>query len=139
MVKVLVASGNQKKLAELEAVLSEAPVLTPEIASLARRVADRQGGTAADVLRLAVPARSARLEARWCEEAGLTLGVDAMGTMFATRPGEDPDAADVIEEVFRRGGMHVLNKQRATSVVRDGDAIVADIVAGFTSPLGRYM
>jgi len=32
---------------------------------------------------------------RWTEEAGLTLGVDAMGTMFATRPGEDPEALPV--------------------------------------------
>lgn len=32
---------------------------------------------------------------RWCEAAGMTLGVDAMGTMFATRPGEDPDALPV--------------------------------------------
>lgn len=32
---------------------------------------------------------------RWCEDAGLTLGVDAMGTMFATRAGEDPDALPV--------------------------------------------
>ena len=31
----------------------------------------------------------------WCEEAGLTMGVDAMGTMFATRPGEDADALPV--------------------------------------------
>ncbi|WP_353471222.1 Zn-dependent hydrolase [Salipiger sp. H15] len=31
----------------------------------------------------------------WCEAAGLTMGVDAMGTMFATRPGEDPDALPV--------------------------------------------
>ncbi|MBB5222080.1 N-carbamoyl-L-amino-acid hydrolase [Amaricoccus macauensis] len=31
----------------------------------------------------------------WCEDAGMTLGVDAMGTMFATRPGEDPDALPV--------------------------------------------
>ncbi|MBB4053109.1 N-carbamoyl-L-amino-acid hydrolase [Devosia subaequoris] len=30
------------------------------------------------------------LFARWCEEAGLTLGVDEMGTMFARREGEDP-------------------------------------------------
>ncbi len=29
---------------------------------------------------------------RWCEAAGMTMGVDQMGTMFATRPGEDPDA-----------------------------------------------
>jgi len=32
---------------------------------------------------------------RWCEAAGMTLGVDAMGTMFATRPGEDPEALPV--------------------------------------------
>ena len=32
---------------------------------------------------------------RWCEAAGLTMGVDKMGTMFATRPGEDPDALPV--------------------------------------------
>jgi len=30
------------------------------------------------------------LFAKWCEEAGLTLGVDEMGTMFARREGEDP-------------------------------------------------
>ncbi|PKP73321.1 MAG: Zn-dependent hydrolase [Alphaproteobacteria bacterium HGW-Alphaproteobacteria-6] len=32
---------------------------------------------------------------KWCEAAGLTMGVDEMGSMFATRPGEDPDAAPV--------------------------------------------
>ncbi len=31
----------------------------------------------------------------WCEEAGCTMGVDTMGNMFATRPGEDPDALPV--------------------------------------------
>jgi N-carbamoyl-L-amino-acid hydrolase len=35
------------------------------------------------------------LFARWCREAGMTLGVDEMGTMFATRPGTDPDALPV--------------------------------------------
>lgn len=35
------------------------------------------------------------LFARWCEEAGCTMGVDAMGTMFATRAGEDPEALPV--------------------------------------------
>jgi N-carbamoyl-L-amino-acid hydrolase len=35
------------------------------------------------------------LFARWCDEAGLSLGVDAMGTMFAARAGEDPDALPV--------------------------------------------
>jgi N-carbamoyl-L-amino-acid hydrolase len=31
----------------------------------------------------------------WCNQAGLTMGVDKMGTMFATRPGTDPDALPV--------------------------------------------
>lgn len=32
---------------------------------------------------------------RWCEDAGLTMGVDQMGTMFFARPGTDPDALPV--------------------------------------------
>ncbi|MGB5835575.1 MAG: Zn-dependent hydrolase [Albidovulum sp.] len=31
----------------------------------------------------------------WCEAAGMTMGVDSMGTMFATRAGEDPQALPV--------------------------------------------
>ncbi|MEM9212090.1 MAG: Zn-dependent hydrolase [Pseudomonadota bacterium] len=31
----------------------------------------------------------------WCDAAGLTMGVDTMGNMFATRAGEDPDALPV--------------------------------------------
>ncbi|MCI2394925.1 Zn-dependent hydrolase [Aliiroseovarius sediminis] len=31
----------------------------------------------------------------WCEDAGCTVGVDTMGNMFATRPGEDPAALPV--------------------------------------------
>jgi beta-ureidopropionase / N-carbamoyl-L-amino-acid hydrolase len=40
-------------------------------------------------------AEGRRLFQRWCEDAGLTMGVDEMGTMFAMRPGEDPDALPV--------------------------------------------
>ncbi|MCK8482773.1 Zn-dependent hydrolase [Aliiroseovarius sp. S2029] len=32
---------------------------------------------------------------KWCEDAGCTMGVDTMGNMFATRPGEDPEALPV--------------------------------------------
>ena len=35
------------------------------------------------------------LFARWCKDAGLTMGVDTMGNMFATRPGTDPAALPV--------------------------------------------
>ncbi|NSX56423.1 Zn-dependent hydrolase [Parasulfitobacter algicola] len=32
---------------------------------------------------------------QWCEKAGMTMGVDQMGTMFARRDGTDPDALPV--------------------------------------------
>ncbi len=32
---------------------------------------------------------------QWCEDAGLTMGVDQMGTMFMRREGADPDALPV--------------------------------------------
>ncbi|HFC04527.1 MAG TPA: Zn-dependent hydrolase [Rhizobiales bacterium] len=36
-----------------------------------------------------------KLFQKWCEAAGMTMGVDEMGTMFATRAGTDPDALPV--------------------------------------------
>ena len=44
--------------------------------------------------------------------------------------GEDADAAAVIEKVFKRNGMKVLNKSRAESVVREGDGVVATLTDG---------
>ena len=55
-------SEHQGKLARLERVTSPEPALTPEIFDLARAVADRYGGTLADVLRLAIPPRHATAE-----------------------------------------------------------------------------
>lgn len=57
------------RLATLEELESTARVLTPEIAKLARTVADRQAGTMSDVLRLAIPARSVKLEGEWLSDA----------------------------------------------------------------------
>ncbi|MEV4178135.1 primosomal protein N' [Nonomuraea sp. NPDC049709] len=56
-------SDHEGKLTALERVVSPEQVLTPEIAGLARAVADRYAGTLADVLRLAVPPRHAKAEA----------------------------------------------------------------------------
>ncbi|MET7880291.1 primosomal protein N' [Micromonospora profundi] len=55
-------SGHTGRLAYLEKVVSPEPVLSPEVARLARAVADRYAGNLADVLRLAVPPRHARVE-----------------------------------------------------------------------------
>jgi N-carbamoyl-L-amino-acid hydrolase len=40
-------------------------------------------------------AEGRRLFKKWCEEAGLEVAVDRMGTMFARREGTDPDALPV--------------------------------------------
>src|ERR1700722_7851322 len=56
------ASEHQGRLSYLERVVSAEQVLTPEIAGLARAVADRYAGTLADVLRLAIPQRHAATE-----------------------------------------------------------------------------
>lgn len=52
-------SEHTGRLGYLERVIAPEPVLTPELAGLARAVADRYGGTMADVLRLAIPPRHA--------------------------------------------------------------------------------
>jgi len=57
------ASDHQGRLAWLDRVVSPEPVLTHEIAGLARAIADRYAGTLADVLRLAIPPRHAATEA----------------------------------------------------------------------------
>jgi primosomal protein N' (replication factor Y) len=55
-------SGHDGRLSYLDRLVSPEPVLTPEIARLARAVADRYAGNLCDVLRLAVPPRHARVE-----------------------------------------------------------------------------
>jgi len=52
-------------LSPLDAVVSAAQVLTPEVWALARRAADRAAGNASDIIRLAVPPRQVRVEKAW--------------------------------------------------------------------------
>jgi primosomal protein N' (replication factor Y) len=56
-------SDHPGRLGWIERVVSAEPALSPQIAALARAVADRCAGTMSDVLRLAVPPRHARIEA----------------------------------------------------------------------------
>ena len=59
----LAASDHDGKLARIRKVVSPEQVLTPEVAELCRDVADRYAGVLADVTRLAVPPRQAKVEA----------------------------------------------------------------------------
>ena len=56
-------SDHEGALVPLRSLVSPEPVLGPEVAALARAVADRCAGTLYDVLRLALPPRHARVEA----------------------------------------------------------------------------
>jgi NAD(P)H dehydrogenase (quinone) len=47
-------------------------------------------------------------------------------------PGEDAEAAQVLEDVFTRRGMTVLSRSRAQSVERDGDQVTVTLTDGRT-------
>ncbi|MGZ4514717.1 MAG: primosomal protein N' [Mycobacterium sp.] len=97
-------TDHQGKLGWLDRVVSAEPVLTPEIRRLVDAVAARYAGTRPDVLRLAVPARHARVERE--PTAALRLPVPAA---------VDPSAW----EVYGRGAqfLDALAESRAARAV----------------------
>ncbi|WP_394551132.1 NAD(P)H-quinone dehydrogenase [Agromyces sp. MMS24-JH15] len=68
------------------------------------------------------------------EFASAYRALGAKVTLISSRdqvlPGEDQDAGAVIESVFTRNGMKVLNRSRADSVVRDGDGVLVTLSDG---------
>lgn len=70
------------------------------------------------------------------ELAQAYLGLGSQVTLVSSRdrvlPGEDADAATVIEDVFRKRGMEVLGRSRATSVERSGCGVVVRLEDGRT-------
>ena len=83
------SSEHQGRLSYLERVVSAEQVLTPEIAGLARAVADRYAGTLADVLRLAIPQRHAATET---------------GKASGSPPGSPPDPGPGADAAPEPGG-----------------------------------
>ncbi|MFK4836127.1 NAD(P)H-quinone dehydrogenase [Microbacterium sp. ZW T2_14] len=70
------------------------------------------------------------------EFAGAYMNLGAKVTLVSSRdqvlPGEDKDAAAVLERVFKRGGMKVLSKSRAEKVENTGDGVVVTMSDGRT-------
>ena len=62
------------------------------------------------------------------------LGVDVVLISSRDRvlPGEDADAAQVLQDVFERRGMTVLSNSRASSVVNDGNQVLVGLEDGRT-------
>src|SRR5690606_22140273 len=70
------------------------------------------------------------------EFASAYMNLGAKVTLISSRdqvlPGEDEDAAHVLEKVFKRGGMQVLAKSRADKVERQGEGVVVTLSDGRT-------
>ncbi len=70
------------------------------------------------------------------EFASAYMNLGAEVTLVSSReqvlPGEDKDAASVLEKVFKRGGMTVLSKSRAEKVERQGDGVLVTLSDGRT-------
>ena len=70
------------------------------------------------------------------EFASAYMNLGAQVTLVSSReqvlPGEDPDAARVLEKVFTRGGMTLLAKSRAQTVENTGDGVVVTLSDGST-------
>jgi NAD(P)H dehydrogenase (quinone) len=70
------------------------------------------------------------------EFASAYLALGAEVTLVSSRdrvlPGEDPDAAAVLEDVLTRRGMHVLERSRMASVTRRGDSVEVMLTDGRT-------
>ncbi|HXR45208.1 MAG TPA: primosomal protein N', partial [Pseudolysinimonas sp.] len=87
-------------LSDVAALISPVPVLRPEVWSLARAVADRAAGSAADVLRLAIPPRQARVEKAWLARSEQAHpGIGAIPPLDGYRPGEVEGAVRTRERV----------------------------------------
>ncbi|MGO2745221.1 NAD(P)H-quinone dehydrogenase [Microbacterium sp.] len=70
------------------------------------------------------------------EFASAYMNLGAKVTLISSRdqvlPGEDPDAAHVLEKVFKRGGMTVLSKSRANTVERTETGVLVTLADGRT-------
>jgi primosomal protein N' (replication factor Y) len=93
-------SEHEGGLAFLERVVSPEPVLTAEMFGLARAVADRYGGTLADVLRLAIPPRHAA-----AESAAVGGGVAAGAVVGSAAVGGGVEAGGAVGSAAAGGGV----------------------------------
>jgi primosomal protein N' (replication factor Y) (superfamily II helicase) len=126
-------SEHEGGLAFLERVVSPEPVLTAEMFGLARAVADRYGGTLADVLRLAIPPRHAAAEAAAAGRgvsAGAVAEAAAVGGGAAAAVGAGASAGAVAEAAAAGGGVSAGGAA--------GSAAAGGGVAAGPGPWARY-
>lgn len=123
------SSEHTGTLARLSEVISEVPVLSPEIWALARAVAYRQAGNAADVLRLGIPGRYVRAEKKWRESP-------PEEPSFPPRVAESEHyAPGTLKASGQKGARTVLTlpggllQNEAGTTITRGAAVVAELAA----------
>ncbi len=135
-----VGSEHPGRLSPLAAVVSPEPVLAPDLLTVARHVADRCAGTLADVLRLAVPPRHARVEAE-LPPAPVATGVASDPERAADRPRAAGGPVPATPWERYAGGAALLRRLADAQAPRaavaalpgDGPALVAAAVAATVS------
>lgn len=115
-------SDHDGRLVPLRKVVSGERVLTPQVLELCRAVADRYAGTLADVLRLALPPRHARVEKERAEKER----VEKEAENEAER--EPASARPVPVETSGAGSLPLLSA--AWAPYRGGEAYLRRIQAG---------
>lgn len=107
------------ELSELESVVSAARVLTPQVARLARLVADRSAGSVSDVLRLAIPPRMVRVEKAW---------------LAAQHPGAQHPESERPQSAPRNGAAADVHGYRdeLAATIDDGGRVAVDAIPALT-------
>ncbi|MFD7311536.1 primosomal protein N' [Promicromonospora sp. NPDC059942] len=127
-------SDHDGRLVPLRKVVSGERVLTPEVLDLCRAVADRYAGTLADVLRLAMPPRHARVE-KEPPAGGTTPGDASPGTGASDAGTSDTGASNT--EASDTGASEDAAPDAASDTASDtapdtaaSEATAADLAAG---------
>ncbi|KAM9862706.1 putative primosomal protein N' [Leucobacter sp. BZR 635] len=94
------------ELSPIADIVSAVPQLTPEIWSLARAVADRAGGSAGDILRLAIPPRQIRVEKQHLALAGEQA--EPADPAAPSEPAEPAEAAEPAETALPDADAHEI-------------------------------
>ncbi|WP_168626401.1 MULTISPECIES: NAD(P)H-quinone dehydrogenase [unclassified Cryobacterium] len=140
--RIVVSTGSGKKRVDFDAVDADTIVVstgsTPRIAPTAQPDGERIL-TWTQVYSLDEVPERLIVVGSGVTGAEFASAYNALGskvTLVSSRdqvlPGEDADAAQVIERVFKRNGMTVLSKSRMASVERTEDGVVVTLTDGRT-------
>lgn len=114
VIEIVTESDFAGALSPIADIVSPVPQLSPDVWRLARAVADRAGGSAGDIIRLAVPLRQVRVEKKH---------------LAHTQPvGSTPDPAHTEEP--SPAGVHPIETSSACTATEDETDIANLLIAG---------